>query len=807
MTPTIVEVAIPVPLRTVFHYTATADQASTLKAGMRVEVPFGRRAVVGYALGTTTRSPEGLTLRAIKRIIDEDQPTFDSEMLAFLRWMATYYHAPLGETLRGAHPAGTNMKSVPGVRIGAAPLLAEAAAETDQNLSSVLYALRDAEGPVPVRELPAAPSDAELRAWVDQGFIERAPVRVKARVDVRRVRGYRAVAPAPAEPRGRAGKHLKRDEIHHWLVGRGVVVTADIKEVFPNPSAHLRQLVDEGNVVTEDVEVFRDPFLGAKVPTDRPPQLTTHQSQAIARVLGADGYQGFLLHGITGSGKTEVYLHIIAEVLKRGEGALVLIPEIALTPQLVHRFRARLGDRIAVLHSGLSDGARYDQWRRIKRGELSVVIGARSGIFAPLPKLGVIVIDEEHDPSFKQGEGVRYNARDMALVRGARARIPVVLGSATPSLESAYNVQQGKLIRLSLPTRPTGGTLPPVELIDLRSTTAPSDQQRYLSRPVREAITQTLERGEQVIVFLNRRGFSSFVQCTGCGEPLECHQCAISMTWHKRRRMLHCHYCNAVRPLPKRCPACDEPALELLGRGTEKIEERLAALFPSARVRRLDRDTSGGKGLETVLKGMREREIDILIGTQMVTKGHDFPYVTLVCVLDADAGLRFPDFRAAERTIQLLTQVAGRAGRGNRPGRVLVQSWDPEQSSLQTLRNHDHAQFSQNELQSRRAMNYPPFSHAAVIRVDGRNAAHVERAMQIFAGELKAAAATMSGVQLRGPSPAALERIRNRTRWALLITAKERAELRILLNALSLEDKDRPSDLRVTVDVDPYDLL
>ncbi len=560
-------------------------------------------------------------------------------------------------------------------------------------------------------------------------------------------------------------------------------------------------------LVSEKVEVYRDPFFGSPVALDQPPKLVPQQTRAVAEVLKADGYRGFLLHGITGSGKTEVYLHIIAEKLREGRGALVLIPEIALTPQLVHRFRARLGDQIAVLHSGLSDGARYDQWRRIKRGELNVVIGARSGVFAPIKDLGVIVVDEEHDPSFKQGDGVRYNARDMALVRGARDKVPVVLGSATPSLESTYNAQCGKLIRLSLPTRPTGGTLPGVELIDLKTVGVPNDQQRYLSRPIRDAITETLERGEQVIVFLNRRGFSSFVQCTGCGESLDCHQCAISMTWHKRRRMLHCHYCDAVRPLPERCPSCNAPDLELLGRGTEKVEEKLAALFPAARVRRLDRDTSGGRGLDRVLSGMRKREIDILIGTQMVTKGHDFPYVTLVCVLDADAGLRFPDFRAAERTIQLLTQVAGRAGRADRPGRVLIQSWDPEQASLQTLRTHDHAQFSQTELQTRRCMGYPPFSHAAVIRVDGRNTAHVERAMQIFAGELKGARQGMAGIQVRGPSPAALERIRNRTRWAMLVTAEKRADLRRLLDALSLEDSERPNDLRVIVDVDPYDLL
>jgi len=801
------ELGIPVPLRRTFHYRVPDTLTATLEPGMRVLVPFGGRKTVGYVLDASSVLPDGVKTKAILRILDDVQPTFSTPMLAFLRWMADYYGAPVGEVLKSAHPAGTNIRSVSGLNLGPNREAAEFAAALDLDLGALLSLIRESDAAIPLSKLPGAPTKSAVRAWIDGGFVVREAIELKGRVDVRRVLAYRSVAPAVTEPRGRGNAHLRRDEIHQWLTGRGTVSLADIKLEFQNPGPHLRTLLTEGCVVQDAVEVFRDPFLGGSVERDTPLVLTASQENAVGQINAQVGYQGFLLHGITGSGKTEVYLQAIDQRLKDGLGALVLVPEIALTPQLVQRFRARFGDHIAVLHSGLSDGARFDQWRRIASGDLRIVIGARSAVFAPIQGLGIIVVDEEHDPSYKQGEGLRYHARDMALFRGHRENVPVVLGTATPSLETVHNAQVGKLRRLILPARATGGTLPSVELVDLSQESPPKDGDRYLSSSLRLAIAETLSRGEQVIIFLNRRGFSSFVQCTDCGHAMECHRCAISLTWHKSRRLLTCHYCNAARPFPERCPECQSGKLELLGRGTERIEERLNILYPKARIQRLDRDTAGGRGLNTIVSGMQAREIDILIGTQMVTKGHDFPYVTLVCVLDADGGLNFPDFRAAERTSQLLTQVAGRAGRAKRVGKVLVQTWDPEHFCLQALKTHDYAHFCQTELKMRAMLGYPPFRHAVAIRVDARDPNHAAKAIQIFGKELSDGKVEAQGVTVRGPALAALEKIKGRTRWAMLLTASSRAQLKSALSSLSLEDPDRPKDIRVVVDVDPYDLL
>jgi primosomal protein N' (replication factor Y) len=798
--PATAEVAVTVPLRQTFHYRVPAALEARVQPGARVLVPFGPRRLVGYVVARDTPPPPGVKLVPIAAALDDERPTFGPALLGLLRWMADYYHAPPGDVFRAAHPAGTNARPVPALRPG--PTAADGPLEEEAR--ALLARLAAAEGPVPVGDLGA---DAALvRRLLKAGLVEKASAVEAPRVEVRTERGVVAVAPAPVHlGTGAGGRRVKRDDIHAWLVGRGVVPVREVRDAFPGAAEPIRRLVAEGRIAEVPIEVVRDPFFGEAVSPEPAPELTAAQRRAVEAIGVARGYAGFLLHGVTGSGKTEVYLRAIQQKVAEGRGALVLVPEIALTPQLVRRFRARLGDGLAVLHSGLSDGARFDQWRRLRRGEVRVAIGARSAVFAPVPDLGLIVVDEEHDPSFKQEEGVRYHARDMALLRGSREGAAVVLGSATPSMETVHNVAQGKLQRLVLAERPAGGKLPAVELIDLARHPAPRDVAPFLTVPLRNALAEALGRGEQSILFLNRRGFGNFVICRSCREVLQCDQCAISMTWHRRPHMLRCHYCDAARPLPRECPACRRPELEPVGQGTERVEDALATLFPQARVARLDRDTAAGRGLTDILDAMRAGAIDILVGTQMVTKGHDFPNVTLVGVLAADAGLSFPDFRAYERTFQLLSQVAGRAGRGRRPGRVLVQTRDPENRCLVTARRHDHAAFATEELKYRQEMGYPPFTFAAAVRVDGREPAAVEEAARRAAAVLTSE--PVEGVRLRGPAPAPIERIRGRTRWAMLLTATRRADRTRLLAALESADLSLPRDVRLALDVDPQDFL
>jgi primosomal protein N' (replication factor Y) len=513
-----------------------------------------------------------------------------------------------------------------------------------------------------------------------------------------------------------------------------------------------------------------------------------------------------LLHGITGSGKTEVYLRAIAEVTSRGQAAVVLVPEISLTPQLGARFRARFGDRVAVLHSGLTARERYDEWHRLRCGEADIALGARSAVFAPLSRpLGIVVVDEEHDSSFKQEEGVRYNARDVALVRAKQAGAVCVLGSATPSLESYRGAETGRLELLELRQRATAGELPAVKLLDLRRYQPDADS--MMTAPLAEAVSETLAAGDQAILFLNRRGWSTFVLCTACGEAQRCDNCAVSLTYHRWAARMLCHYCSSSRPLPRACPSCGAAeAIAQRGLGTERAADAIAERFPSARIGRLDRDVAGGAGAEAILARFARRELDILVGTQMVTKGHDFPGVTLVGVLCADTGLSMPDFRAAERTFQLLSQVAGRAGRGDKPGRVLIQSYRTEHTAIIAARDHDYPSFYRSELASRAELGYPPHGHLVAIRVDGRDAAAVEQRTRRIAAAARPVADQL-GVAVLGPTEAPLARLKGRTRWHLWLRAPERSGLRGVLRALDAELGSRAGGVRVTADVDPVSAL
>jgi primosomal protein N' (replication factor Y) len=535
------------------------------------------------------------------------------------------------------------------------------------------------------------------------------------------------------------------------------------------------------------------------------PSLTPAQAAALATLepaLRARTYSPFLLHGVTGSGKTEVYLRAIAAALALERTALVLVPEISLTPQLAARFRGRFGDRVAVLHSGLSDAARADAWRRIQRGHVDIALGARSAVFAPLARLGIVVVDEEHDSSFKQEEGVRYHGRDVALVRARSAGAVVLLGTATPSLETFVAARDGRVGLLSLPERATPRPLPRVELVDLKQ------HRGVLTDVLLRALEETMRAGEQAILFLNRRGFSTFSLCKHCGEAVRCRHCSVALTYHHGDGRLLCHYCGFAVIPSKLCSACGQLAVERLGYGTEQLEQMLAEKFPSARVARLDRDTAAGDGLSRVLDDFRARNIDILVGTQMVTKGHDFPGVTLVGVVLADQGLNLPDFRASERTFQLLEQVAGRAGRGDRPGRVILQTYRPTADAIACARDHDYRRFVDGELRARVDPCYPPHTRMACVRVDGADPLLVRDAATRAAeaaAKLAARAPAEARATVLGPSEAPLSRLKGRTRWQLFTQATQATVVRRLARAAA--EVGAPHGVRFSIDVDPISML
>jgi primosomal protein N' (replication factor Y) len=598
-------------------------------------------------------------------------------------------------------------------------------------------------------------------------------------------------------------------------IGEGEIEVAALKAVHAQAATHLRTLVKKGlveiveRVVRVDAWSGRAGHVSGMSAPVLPPELTAAQQAALEAVrvpLVAEEFRGFLLHGITGSGKTEVYLHVIAEVLAAGRGALVLVPEISLTPQLAARFRARFGDQVAVLHSGLSDRERFDEWSRLREGRARIALGARSAVFAPVAGLGAVVVDEEHDSSFKQEEGVRYHARDVALVRAQRARAVCVLGSATPSLESYFGARAGRIQLLELPERATARPLPSVELVDLRDHRPDPDS--LLTAPLAAAVSETLARQEQVILFLNRRGFHTFVLCVACGHAFRCPSCSVSLTYHRQRDRLLCHYCGHGERVPPSCPSCGAAdSISRRGMGTERVADAIAQRFPTARIGRLDRDAAVGKAIEKVLGRMARGEIDILVGTQMVAKGHDFPGVTLVGVLLADTGLSLPDFRASERTFQLLTQVAGRAGRGDRPGRVVIQSYRVDAVAVSAAQNHDYALFSASELAAREELDYPPFGHLVAIRLDGPEARDVEAEAARLAERARAMMPADRGVTVLGPSEAPLARLKGRTRWHMWLRARERRDLRAFLRALVPAGGARSGSVRLTVDVDPVSAL
>lgn len=547
-------------------------------------------------------------------------------------------------------------------------------------------------------------------------------------------------------------------------------------------------------------------------PHRSPPVLTKDQAQAVEEILPAirsGRFQAFLLWGVTGSGKTEVYLRAAQAAVERGKQALVLVPEISLTHQLVREFRSRFGDKIAVLHSRLSKGERTQMWLAVHRGEVPLVLGARSAIFAPCHSLGLIIVDEEHDPSYKQEEGFRYNARDLALLRGKLCGLPVLLGSATPSLETYCNARLGKFRILSLPERLEGRPLPQTQIVDLRRQSKAKAKPRPISPHLQQAMAETLDRGEQVVLFLNRRGYATFLICLDCGHVFKCANCSVTLVHHLSEGTLRCHYCGWRQPTPALCPSCWGTRVSDLGMGTEALEEAVKESFPKARVLRMDKDTTTRRHAQAeMLRAWRRGEADVLIGTQMVAKGHHVPNVTLVGVIVADTSLNLPDFRASERTFQLLLQVAGRAGRGERPGRVVVQTYDPGHPAVIFSARKDFEAFASMELAQRKEAGYPPFGYLVLFRISSPREDWTVTWAGVLGDVARSLCRAVPTVQCLGPSPAPIWRLKGRFRWQLLLKGPSRAALhKLAAQVLDQASSKLPSKVRLTVDVDPQSFL
>jgi primosomal protein N' (replication factor Y) len=805
-----IEVAAALPVYQTFTYSLPDGLIGLATPGMRVLVPFGRRRVTGYVLGFH-RPPQQIEIKSVLDLLD-DTTLFPETMVPFFRWIADYYIHPIGEVIKCALPGGLNSYDFATMSItdaGRRALQTKTSEIEAQVLKLVANGNRRLTdiGSVLKSRVPYALFDAlQKRGWVSIGRELRGD-RIRPRNEV-----FVAPAPAAPDPGPLTGQ---RKKIWECVTAVGDISIRNMQTDLRTTRTTINAMVESGYLSLSSRPVYRDPF-GDAVSPDIPLVLNSDQHAVVNKVTDClgQGFAAFLLAGVTGSGKTEVYLQLAAAVIGRGYPVLILIPEIALISQIERRFRARFGERVAVLHSGLTAGQRYDQWLRIRRGEVQIAIGARSAVFAPFQRIGLIVVDEEHDTSYKQEGSLRYNACDLAVVRAKLDKGVVLLGSATPSIQSSYNASQKIYVELTLGKRVEERSLPEITVVDLRKTRDLRGSGRFITAELHQAMSDSLTRGEQVLLFLNRRGFASFPVCRDCGESIKCKNCDISLTLHRQANVFKCHYCGFMRPATTVCDKCGSAHIKNLGLGTEKVESSVSELFPAARVARMDRDTTSRRGsIVRILKDLRHRRIDILIGTQMVAKGHDFPFITLVGILCADLSMSFPDFRAGERTFQLLAQVAGRAGRGDKPGKVILQTYNPEHFSIQAAQNQDFREFYRQEIVFRRALKYPPFSRIIQLKLAGRD----KRQTETLARSLGEACRRVGqqddvlrkSVEVMGPIEAALARIAGKYRWQILLKGQRAGTLHRFVWRVMTENPAlfNRRGITVAVDVDPFFMM
>ncbi|MBC1243739.1 primosomal protein N' [Listeria welshimeri] len=794
----IAKVIVDVPAMQVdrpFDYFIPEDLEELIRPGMRVSVPFGNRKIQGFvtSLDETEENPK---LKGIDGVMDL-APVLNEELMELGDWLAedtlsfrvSAYQAMLPAALRAKYEKYF-------LRLDDENEELEQLFEGYETLD---WKVAEARGLL-----------KQIGKWVREGSVE-VVYQVKNKITNKKVRVVSCLK-SPyqlteiIEDMPKNAKAQSRVLAFFQAFEGSEILVSELKKQAETTDTTIKKLADLNILTIQEKIISRDPYQNHQFEKSESLQLLPDQQTACWKITAATEQETFLIHGVTGSGKTEIYLQTIEAKLKEGKEAIVLVPEISLTPQMVERFKSRFGSEVAVLHSALSSGEKYDEWRKIERKEARVVVGARSAVFAPLENLGIIIIDEEHEASYKQEDNPRYHARDVAIWRANKYQCPVVLGSATPSLESFARAKKGVYTLIELPSRVNDRAMPEVSVVDMREELRKENRTEF-STELLEKIKDRIAKKEQTVLMLNRRGYSSFVMCRDCGYVVECPNCDISLTYHQSSNQMKCHYCGHEERVPQKCPSCEGEHIRYFGTGTQKVEESLTKLIPEARVIRMDVDTTRTKGAhEKLLKSFRNHEADILLGTQMIAKGLDFPDITLVGVLNADTMLHLPDFRASERTFQLLTQVSGRAGRHERTGEVVVQSYNPEHYSIEFAKKHDFIGFYNHEMQLRKMGSYPPFYYLTMINVSDENEMKAIRTIQEMAQFLRGKLGPDAVVL--GPVPSTITRIKNKYRYQCIIKYKIEPDLKKELKTLITHyQKDQQKGLTITIDVQPYVLM
>lgn len=800
----VARVIVDIPAKQIdkpFDYEIPEHLEDTIQPGMRVIVPFGPRKIQGFVTEITDHS-EFEKLRKIVEPMDIS-PVLTTELLQLGDWLTDASLCFKIQAYQAMLPAALKAKYEKKVKllVDQAKLIFELQPFFDQGETAGWD------------EVCGSVSLSSIKREVDAGHIE-VIYEVKEKVKKKRIKHvFPALKPDQLQEeltKLPANAARQKEIVQYFLEQPDPIEVKQILAQFQVSSSIIKSLVEKGLLIEEFLEVYRNPYENRVFERTEPLPLTSAQKEAIAPVLSSieeNLHQVFLLYGVTGSGKTEIYLQSIQKVLEKGQEAIVLVPEISLTPQMVKRFKGRFGNEVAVLHSGLSAGEKYDEWRKIQRKEVKVVVGARSAIFAPFENIGIIIIDEEHETSYKQEENPRYHARDVAIERGIQHNCPVILGSATPSLEAFARAQKGVFQLLSLPKRMNNQELPTVEIIDLREELRNGNRSMF-STLLLEKMKDRLAKKQQTVLFLNKRGYSSFVMCRDCGYVMNCPHCDISLTYHRSQQQMKCHYCGHEEAVPKLCPECASEHIRYFGTGTQKVEEEIGKILPEAKVIRMDNDTTSRKGShERLLKEFEEGNADILLGTQMIAKGLDFPNITLVGVLSADTMLHLPDFRSSEKTFQLLTQVSGRAGRHELPGEVVIQTYTPEHYSIVMAGEQDYDKFYQREMMMRKIHSYPPFYYITLVTISHEELMKVvsvtDKITRYIASQLSKKAIVL------GPVASPIPRINDRYRYQCLIKYKREPQLNHALKTIldHYQQEMASTGMQISVDVNPYILM